>query len=63
MQELRIELFTMHLEYFDEEAGLLKNVSMFGPAKVLPWSEVKGILLRSPEIPNGVFFPMDGLVK
>ena len=63
MQKLKIELFTMHLEYLDEEADLSKKVPVFGPAKVLPWSEVKGILLRSPEILNGGFFSMDGLVN
>ena len=47
MQKLRIELFTMQLEYLDEEAGLSKKVPVFGPAKVLPWSEVKGILLQT----------------
>ena len=47
MQKLRIELFTMHLEYSDEEAGSLKKAHVFGPAKVLPWSEVKGILLQT----------------
>ena len=47
MQNLRIELFTMFLEYQEDEHASLQKVPVFGPGGAVAWSEVRNILLRN----------------